>query len=66
MSFREETLPARDGYGLALRIYEADEPKAQDKPAKLRPGSRPSVTYLKMIEERGNIRSIRWNITWRR
>ncbi len=28
MSFREETLPARDGYGLALRIYEADEPKA--------------------------------------
>ncbi len=28
MSFREETLPARDGYGLSLRIYEADEPKA--------------------------------------
>ncbi len=28
MSFREETLSARDGYGLALRIYEADEPKA--------------------------------------
>lgn len=28
MSFREETLPARDGYELALRIYEAEEPKA--------------------------------------
>ena len=28
MSFREETLTAKDGYELALRIYEADEPAA--------------------------------------
>ena len=28
MSFQEKTLKARDGYELALRIYEAEEPKA--------------------------------------
>ena len=28
MSHQEMTLPARDGYELALRIYEANEPKA--------------------------------------
>ena len=28
MSFQEKKLKARDGYELALRIYEAEEPKA--------------------------------------
>ena len=28
MSYQELTLPSKDGYPLALRIYEADEPKA--------------------------------------
>ena len=28
MSYQEMTLKSRDGYGLALRIYETDNPKA--------------------------------------